>query len=366
MLRETCKKNNFKLGVNFDFDLLRDIIEMNNKSNENKITELYGSDAAHSDLAARPKFRLPDITSKELKEYVKIAKENGIDFNYTMNSFFPYMSKEELKKNIDTIVDFICYLESIGVYRITVANPIMLEIIRKYAKSNIEIEISTCAHIDTVSQIRYYHEVYGVNKVCGNLNKNRDFDFLEHAADYCNDNGIIYELMANEFCGVGGEGYATHCIYRDSCYMCHASNSTYEDTLSFGNYPMEFCTASRNMDKVNWLRLKWIRPEDLKFYNDIGLYHFKITGRTGSSEYIKKTIGSYLNESFDGNLLSLWKPLESIKEGVKENDVSVINIPNKELDGFINMWAKERHNCDLEVCGKTCNYCKAFYERISK
>ena len=108
MLRETCKKNNFKLGVNFDFDLLRDIIEMNNKSNENKITELYGSDATHSDLAARPKFRLPDITSKELKEYVKIAKENGIDFNYTMNSFFPYMSKEELKKNIDTIVDFIC------------------------------------------------------------------------------------------------------------------------------------------------------------------------------------------------------------------------------------------------------------------
>ena len=75
---------------------------------------------------------------------------------------------------------------------------------------------------------------------------------------------------------------------------------------------------------------------------------------------------SYLNESFYGNLLSLWKPLESIKEGVKENDVSVINIPNKELDGFINMWAKERHNCDLEVCGKTCNYCKAFYERISK
>ena len=362
MLRDECKGSSFKLGVNFDTELLSEIIKLNSKSEKNKITELYGSDANHFQLAARPKFRLPNIDENYLEKYVKIAKENGIDFNYTMNSFMPYVSKVSMFENLNDTIDFIHFLESIGVYRITIANPLMLEIIRKYAKSDIEIELSTCAHIDTISQIKYYHEVYGVNKICGNLNKNRDFNFLERAAEYCNKNGIIYELMANEFCGVGGEGYATHCIYRDSCYMCHATNESYEDSILFDNYPMSICTMSRNKDKANWLKLRFIRPEDIKVYNEIGLKHFKITGRTGSTEYIIKTIASYLNESYEGNLLGLWKQLESIKPGVNEKDVETLFIDNKKLDGFIDVWSVGRKVCDYEVCGETCNYCSKFYQ----
>lgn len=361
MLRETCKKNQFKLGTNFDWKLLPIIYNLNNLSEENKITELYGSIAIHSELAARPDFRLPNIGFREFENYIADAKRYGLDFNYTLNSFMPYGSKINLNKNINNVVDLIKYLETVGVYRLTIANPVMLEIIRKYAKSDIEVELSTCAHIDTITQIKYYHEFYGVNKICGNLNKNRDFKFLEMAAKYCNDNGMIYELMVNEFCGVGGEEYATHCIYRDSCYMCHATNHTYEDTTLLDEYPMKQCIISRGQDPANWLRLKWIRPEDLKYYNDLGLYNFKVTGRTGSTEYISETISGYLNESYNGNLLNLWKPLESIKAGVTEFEVNKANIPNKILDGFLAKWVNG-HNCDYEVCGETCNYCKRFYE----
>jgi collagenase-like PrtC family protease len=361
MLRETCKKNQFKLGVNFDDSLLNIIIKLNNESQDNKITELYGSIAKHAELTARPDFRLPDVGDKQLEEYVNIAKANGIDFNYTLNSFMPYGSKVELNKNLNYIIDLVNYLESIGIYRLTIANPIMLEVIRKYARSKIEIELSTCAHVDTLTQIKYYHEKYGVNKICGNLNKNRDFKFLSKAAEYCKKNGIIYELMANEFCGVGGEGYATHCIYRDSCYMCHATNHTYGDSVLLNNYPMDLCTKARGEDPANWLRLKWIRPEDLRYYNAIGLKHFKITGRTGSTQYISETIRSYLEESYNGNLLNLWKPLESIKADITEAQVSKVDIPNKKLDKFIYPWI-EGKNCDYEVCGETCNYCKNFYD----
>ena len=166
--------------------------------------------------------------------------------------------------------------------------------------------------------------------------------------------------MVNEFCGVGGKNYATHCIYRDSCYVCHATNETYEDTLLFDNYPMNLCVNSRNENPVNWLKLKWIRPEDLKYYNDIGLEHFKITGRTGSTEYITKTVKAYFDCHFEGNLLELWKPLESIKPGVKESEVKLINIQNSELENFLKYWANG-HNCDYEVCGETCKYCNNFY-----
>ena len=366
MLRETTKKNQFKLGVNFDYSLLSAIIKLNNENKESKVTELYGSIAKHADLSARPDFRLPKIEDEDLERYVALAKANGIDFNYTLNSFMPYGSKVEFNKNLSQIVDLIQYLESIGVYRLTVANPLMLEAIRKYARSDIEVELSTCAHIDTVTQIKYYHEKYGVNKVCGNLNKNRDFKFLEKASEYCKRNKMIYELMANEFCGVGGEGYATHCVYRDSCYMCHATNYTYGDSMLLNNYPMELCTAARNEDPVNWLKMRWIRPEDLRYYNDIGLYHFKITGRTGSTQYITETIMSYLDEDYDGNLLNLWKPLESIKAGISEHQVDKVNIPNKKLDGFLDKFVNSSHSCDYEECGYTCGYCDWFYDEYIK
>lgn len=356
-------KNNFKVGTNFDIDLLRRIIELNKCYDRNKVTELYGSDRAHSMLAARPAFRLPDVTNDKLSAYVSEAKAAGIDFNYTMNSIMPYGSKAELVKNIKNVVHFVRYLESIGVKRITVANPMMLEIIRNYAKSEIEVEVSTIMHVDTVTQIKFLHEKYGVNKVCCNLNKNRDFSFLRAASEYCNKNGIILELMVNEFCGVGGNDYATHCIYRDSCYICHATNETLEDTLSFDEYPMRLCTGSRNENPANWLKMRFIRPEDIRCYNDIGVNHFKITGRTGSTEYILRTVKSYLDESYDGNLLGLWKPLESIKDESAES-IHSFDIQNKKLNGFIDIF-KLGHVCDYEVCGETCKYCDNWFKSIT-
>ena len=353
--------NEYKVGVNFDEKLLDKIIEVNSKFENSKITELYGSNLETADLAARPDFRLPDIDFNNIERYVRKAKENGINFNFTLNSIMPFGSKIELFQHLDYITYLIKKLESIGVKRVTIANPLMLEIIRNYIKSSIDIEISTCAHIDTITQIKYLYENYGVTKICGNLNKNRDFNFLIKASDFCRKNGIIYEIMVNEFCGVGGIGYATHCVYRDSCYLCHATNHTLDDTLLFDNYPMNLCTKSRDLDIVNWLRLKWVRPEDIKIYNDIGINHFKITGRTGSTNYIVNTLESYMNEKYDGNLLNLWKPLESIYNEIDEYDVNKLYLDNRKLDGFINMWSENGHNCDYEVCGETCDYCYNFY-----
>lgn len=353
-------QNNFKVGTNFDMGLLKSLIKLNKASVKNKVTELYGSDRAHAALAARPDFRLPDVDEGQFEEYIQTAADAGIGFNYTMNSIIPYGSKSGFVAHQKEVASFVRYLEEAGVSRITVANPMMLELIRNDVRSDIELEVSTIMHIDTVTQIRYMFEKYGVRKICCNLNKNRDFRFLEAASRYCHDNGIIFELMVNEFCGVGGSDYATHCVYRDSCYICHATNATLEDTLLLNEYPMQFCTRSRDENPANWLRVKFIRPEDVRVYNEIGINHFKITGRTGSSAYILRTLKSYLDESYDGNLLGLWKPLESIKDDSVES-IHHYDIPNKRLDGFIKKWSEEHHNCDNEVCGKTCKYCESFY-----
>lgn len=353
--------NKFKIGTNFDLKLI-DEIAAENKVNllENKVVEIYGSVKQDAALSARPDFRLPDVSREQLEHYVKYAKENGINFNYTLNSIQPMESKANFVEHIDEVKALIEYLTNIGVYRITVANPMLLEVIDKIDKHPL-IELSTIAHIDTVTQIRYYFEHYGVTKICANVNKNRNFKWLEAAAKYCNDNGIELELMANEFCGVGGSDYATHCIYRDSCYICHSTNHTKEDTLLLDSYPMKQCTMSRNVNPANWLKVKFIRPEDLHFYNDIGIKNFKLTGRTATTEYLVKVLHAYMTENWDGNLLGLWKPLESITHE-KDESFAAYNLPNKKLANFIKNWAIAKKDCDNEVCGQTCRFCENWYE----
>lgn len=360
--------NQFKVGCNFDMALIDKAVELNEKyKGKAEIKEWFGSDASNDQVTARPKWRLPDINKKYFEEFVKKSLDNNIIFNYTMNSIQPYGSKTNMLAHKQEIQDFAKWLEDIGVYRITFANPMMAMFIREV--SNIELEGSCILHVDTVTQMKYYHETLGVNKFCNSILKNRDRDFLKNAAKYCNENHIILELLANEFCGVAGKGYATHCPYRDSCYLCHATNVTKEDSMSYDNYPMHFCMFARDdhSDEA-WLRMRWIRPEDLHYYNDIGINYFKVSGRTGTTEYVGKMMEAYMSQHWDGNLLNLWKPLQTIYNGKNEFEQKLPTyIDNKKLDGFLDHWFNQNFECANELCGTTCKYCEKFMnERIKK
>jgi collagenase-like PrtC family protease len=358
--------NNFKLGCNFDTALITQILKLNDEHDNSKITEFYGSERRLAWLAARPDFRLPDIYQQDFERFISRCNLNNIIFNYTLNTIYPGSKRECLDKE-EEIEATLNYFGNIGISRITVASPFVLELVRKYDK-DIEIEVSTILHVDTVTQIKYLKDKYNIKKVCNNLMKNRSIKFLENAAEYCNKNDIQLELMVNEFCGVGGDGYATHCVLRDSCYLCHASNVTKEDALLFDNYPMGHCMDARNSDQLNWLRVRWIRPEDIKLYNDIGINNFKITGRTGTTEYIVKVAKAYVEQKWDGNLLDLWKPLETIYSDQKESDFQQkYSIDNKKLDGFVNHWFENKDlECSNELCGTTCVYCKNFFDKNIK
>jgi collagenase-like PrtC family protease len=354
----------YKLGCNFDPELITKVAALNAKYKDQgvQVDEFYGSDRAHAFLAARPDFRLPEISPEFFEKYVQDSLAAGIRFNYTMNSINPG-SKAEIAEKLPEIKEFIVFLEKIGVYRITVANLLMAEIIREVS-SSIRIELSTIAHTDTVTQLKYLKDTFDIDKVCGNLAKNRNKRFLQQAADTCADIGMSYEIMLNEFCGVGSEGAITHCTFRDSCYIAHASDKTQADAELFDTYPMKYCMFARKQDYSSWLKLRWVRPEDIYRYEALGIKNFKITGRTGTTEYITTMAEAYLSRSWEGNLLQLWKPLETIFNHKNELDHEHdINIPNKSLNKFVGKWfsGEEGFRCEEELCGTTCRYCHDFF-----
>lgn len=360
--------NKFKLGFNFDPELIPLIVRLNEEfKGKSVVDEVYGSIREHAWLAARPDFRLPDVSLHQLSKVVCECKKNNITFNYTLNTINPGARNEISKTKLQRVLD---HLIVCGIIRVTIANPLLMELVREMTGDHFEIEVSTIAHIDAVTQIQYLHEQYNIKKVCAGIHKNRTFKWLAVAAEYCNANGIELELLSNEFCANGGSGnvsgtkaYTTHCAYRDSCYQLHATDVTIEDTKMFGGYPMQHCMASRDTDPANWLRTRFIRPQDLKVYQNIGISKFKISGRTGSTEYLEMVIRAYMSEKFDGNLLALWKPLETITNGVNELDHQHgTYIPCNKLDGFLDHWSKRRtFDCANEVCGTTCVLCEDWY-----
>jgi len=353
----------FKVGCNFDLRLIDGMVELNTISSNSKVKEFYGSDRRHASLAARPAFRLPDVEERYIENYVKRCNAAGIEFNYTLNSMYPG-SKRTITSNKREIIDFVQFLDGIGVKTVTVTNPILAGLVRE-ASETIGLEVSTIAHIDAVTQIKAWKHRFGITAVCSNLLKNRSIRFLKSASSYCNESGIVLNLMVNEFCAIGGnEGaktYTTHCIYRDSCYLCHSENESIEDDQLLDRYPMGYCIPSRN-DKSSWLKALFIRPEDIRLYHGLGINHFKVTGRTGTTQYILGTTEAYVRRSWDGNLLALWKPLETILSGESELEFSHCHeIDNKKLEGFLSYWFDNQlHECANEVCGETCDYCNAF------
>lgn len=359
--------NLLKVGCNFTYDLIDGIKHLNQLYEDNRVNELYGSRAESAYLSARPKFRLPRISEDEFVKYISEVHNAGLSFNYTLNSSC-IGSKGEIISLEDDIKKYISFLIYAGVDTITVTLPYMAGIVRTVSP-DVGIEVSTIAHIDSVTQVKIWKEKYNITKICCSLNKNRDIEFLESCSEYCRHNDITLTLMVNEFCGNGIErnntASATGCIFRDHCYQLHSIGYEKDEHLC-NDYPMGECIGSRNKSIV-WLKSNFIRPEDQCLYNKIGINHFKVTGRTGSTSYLLKVIKAYLSESYNGNLLDLWKHLETI-ENSRDTDYvyrSQYYLDNKKLEGFLQFWFENRHHvCANEVCGETCIYCDDFLKRM--
>lgn len=352
--------NYLKIGAIFSQEFV-DLVENNNSSGGNIVDEVYGSIVLHDRYTARPAFRLPDISIQELREYVKKLSSIGVKLNYTLNASY-IRGRDYLYEEKKKIFDIVEILRSIGVEDFTVTLPFMAEIIRDKHK-DVRLHISTIAHIDTVTQIKLWNKKYNISRVCMNLLKNRDIGFLRSAAAYCKKECIDIELIVNEFCGnvcyQGKETSATHCIYRDHCYQLHSIGYKKNDKGVLP-YPMKQCTEGRNSN-LAWLKQHFIRPEDLCRYNQLGINHFKVTGRTSNIEFMRKLLLAYSTESYEGNLIELWHHLENI-EGKGRNNV--LYIENKNLDGFLDHWFKNEFRCDNILCGEECTYCDDFMKKI--
>ncbi len=356
-----------KLSVctNFQDDLIA-------RLNKKDIQYLYGKLTSDFVGGGRSSYMMPLVDKRRVRDHVAEAHKNGLKFNYLLNSAcmgtreFTRKGQREIRKLLDWIV-------GIGVDSVTIALPYLARIIRT-EYPGLKMHVSTFDYVDTVTKARYWEDLGVDSIVLPNTLLNRDFNALRKFRKYLK---CRLQLLANNACLFG-----CHCVGYHKTIMSHSSQS---HNISRG-YVVDFCALScryqRMLEPVNFIRSDWIRPEDVGFYEDIGIDALKIVGRARSTDFIVKAVDVYTKRDYDGNLLDLLahpygenrpKTLHRFLRGlryaarffslnpfylsrmVRSFPALEAHLDNKKLDGFIRYFVDG--HCKGDPCDG-CSYCQ--------
>jgi len=321
-----------------------------NSRNDN-IAEIYGALPTTPVGSARPSLSLPKVSIEEAKRHIKLAHDSGLSFNYLLNA--PCIAgleygeyREEIMRYIDTIIS------ELNPDILTITIPFLIEKVkRKYP--SIKIKASTEARIDNVYSAKFYEEL-GVSRICLDSNINRNFAMLREIRNHVN---CELEVIVNKSCLLKCPMRIYHGLL-----MGHFSQSIFERSNSYTfDFPSLKCTLKKLESPEEIIKSPWIRPEDCLTYEEIGISHFKISGRTKPTEWILRCAEAYSNGEYKGNLLDL---LDAPGPFKKEGQVYALPffIRNVDLNGFLDFFRDSKCN---GLCNK-CNYCKKAAERVIK
>ncbi|AGF77436.1 collagenase-like protease [Desulfocapsa sulfexigens DSM 10523] len=337
------------LPTSFSDGFITDLAELNSRYSESggRVFELYGSFQHGSFHSARPAKYLPLISRSEFQKHVRLALDQDIAFNYLLNSpsYANFEYTHDGRQEFEELLQFLC---DCGVASVTVTAPYLVDII-KSSFPELEVVVSTIGYVGAKRGINQFEEI-GASRIVLDVEVNRDFRFLRRVTP---GSRVDLEIVVNPVC----------------LYQCHFKFNHYCTAASGGHIHKDGCGHPYNQYYLNWcyleklknpgefMRSPWVRPEDLHFYEEIGLHHFKIAGRGLESGELLDRARFYLQGEFKGNLLALlgwphWLQFRKQADGTKLDPLE-ISLENDELSGFLDYFHRTEPDCRLgcEGCG---------------
>jgi collagenase-like PrtC family protease len=345
------------VGTNWNIDKLSILISLNEKyMNSVQCESVYGSlrrDLINID-SARPDWRLSETGMDNIKRFIELAHKNKINIEYTINA--PLLeSVQQYHFTLNKIKESLKQIEGLGIDRYIVTSPLLMEIIKE--TSVLPIKVSTILAPRYISNLKNYKEM-GVDMVCVDIYNNRNIDFLINYNVSALKHGITVELLVNEFCMYGDAPCAD--ILRSACYAHSALGGNKEHY--FNDWPFGRCQQKRKEQPISWLKSPFILPQHMGMYSNFtGINHFKISGRTNTSNFWNTTVLSYYSQNFQGELLSLYEQPQQTKASSNFNPL----ISELENIGFFDIWFKNKKSC-VYNCGTSCFWCDEKYKELNK
>ena len=299
------------------------------------------------------------MVENQAEEYIEQAHSAGLKFDYILNA--PSMSNMEWDENThQELLMHLDWISNIGADSVTVTIPYLIELIKRQFP-NLKIRVSTIAHVNSVARAKLI-ESLGADSITLDINVNRDFTLLKAIR-----NAVSCELtiLMNNLCL-----YQCPYEYYHHDGQGHASQSYNPLGGYYVDYCVLRCTLDRLCDTSQIIKCRWVRPEDIHVYEEIGMDMFKISGRSMPSERIVHAATAYSSRHYEGNLydiLNIITPktgfINSALPGVQNNgngSLPKFYIDNQALEGFMDFFRKQ--NCP-SGCGQ-CNYCQRVADKV--
>lgn len=301
------------------------------------------------------------MVANEVEEYIERAHSAGLKFDYLLNA--PSMSNMEWDENThQELLMHLDWITSIGADSVTVTIPYLVELI-KHQFPSLKVRVSTIAHVNSVARAKLF-ESLGADSITLDINVNRSFGALKAIR-----NTVSCELtvLTNNLCL-----YQCPYEYYHHDGMGHASQNYNPTRGNYVDYCVLRCTLDRLRDISQTIKCRWVRPEDLHIYEEIGIDVFKISSRSMPTERILRAATAYSSRRYQGNLYDILNVLtpktssvNSVLPGEQANVAGSpprLYIDNQALEGFLDFFRKQ--NCS-SGCGN-CDYCRRIAREVVK
>ncbi|MBL7197043.1 MAG: U32 family peptidase [Candidatus Omnitrophica bacterium] len=366
----------FSIPTNWQKELLQGLKQVNATC---QIKEVYGKLSLDDVGGGRTASALAFVSQEEAKEQIKDLHRNGYKFNYLLNAVcmgnmeFTRKGQRKIRKLLEWLIEN-------KIDSVTLANPYLAMWVKDNFP-NLSISVSAMANIDSPNRAKFW-ESLGVDKITlpgPVFNRNFTLIKLLRKSIKCK-----LQLIANNACLLNCPVHIDHALMN-----CHASQKWHPCKGYMFDYYLIMCRYRRLKEPINFIRSDWIRPEDIAFYEKLGIDSIKLVDRRLPTAMILKIIIAYLNRSYQGNLVDLFHTLQGksfnahkgwikkifyySKSHIHTNLLKMfkassllssmkVSIDNQKLDNFLKDYPE---NCDLNFCDR-CGYCKKVTEQAVK
>jgi len=345
-----------KLTIPTDFsqELVQAIADVNSSAESSlKIGEAYGCLPVSIIGSLRPASTLPNVDIEGLRCHIDSLASIDVKFNYTLNS--PWLSSlEATESGRKAIVSFLSEIVQAGVHRFTIALPFLARLV-KARWPHISVSASIVANISDFHSLRHWKS-YGIDRVVVPREKTRDFIYLRNLKK---DYDLSVEVLASSPCLLGCPDTNYHGLV-SSC-QSQSREADYADVTNYGRLN---CHRFALCNPEEFMKMPWIRPEDISLYARLGVEFLKIDGRDKHRDYNIFRARQYCREHYEGNWLHMLLPEypRTRDEYIAAEPESqyLVYLDNRDLDGFVEAtWG-------AGICMNSCSKCELCRQKASQ
>jgi len=256
--------------------------------------ELFGGMPNSPIAGGRASFVAAEATPEFVQQYVAEARRRGLRFNFLLNATC-LDNLEYQREGNRRIVEHIAWVESIGVDAVTVSIPFLLRIIKKQFP-RLEVKISSHARVNNPRTAKFWEE-WGADSIILKEDTARDFRMLE----------AIRKAFRGELILIANPGclFDCHQALNHTNTMSHGSQAGHVSEGFIIDSCYFSCTRKKMADPRELIKIRWIRPEDVGHYEEVGIDRLKIIDRYKTTEMLLSYLKAYSERRYEGNLIDL-------------------------------------------------------------